>query len=85
MKAVCIISSKNVVIDGDVVFHIRDKSKLEAGIFIDFAKNNLTFKGNGFLYIQSYHWKMGFKLSLLWFWHMVLLRKSHVYLTGVLR
>lgn len=85
MKAVCIIASDNVVIDGDVCFINHKKSNMEYAMFCDFSKNSVTFKGKGYFYCNTFSKELGFKLAALWFWHMVVLRKSHVYLTGVLK
>lgn len=83
MKAVCIIASDNVVIDGDVVFNKPDESGTIFAYYVDRTVNNLTIENSCFAVRWSKH--LGFKLSILWFWHMVILRKSHVYLTGVLK
>ena len=79
MKAVCIISSDGVVIDGDVVF-----CKLQnVYSFLIEDKRSITIKNTSFY--NKYVKKMPLKIKALWFWHMVVLRKSHVYLTGVMR
>lgn len=80
MKAVCIIAGDNVVIDGDVVFNKPEKSGAMFAYHIDHPVNNLTIKNSCFAVRWDRH--IGFKLSILWFWHMVVLRKSHVYLVG---
>lgn len=85
MKAVCIIASENVVIDGDVIFINHKKSNMEYAMFCDFAKNNVRFIGKGALYCNTFGHHLGFKLGLLWLWHMVILRKSHVYLVGAIK
>lgn len=86
MKAVCTIASDNVVIDGDVVFIDQFKFGSDVCVYLpqeikkfEITKNGLTIFPYGKCPSDS------FKLKLLWFWHMVVLRKSHVYLTGVLR
>lgn len=81
MKAVCIIASDNVVVDGDVVFN-----KIDSGFHYSWSANdvkNITIMNTWTTH--KYSKNLPFKLKLLWFWHMVILRKSHVYLTGVLR
>ena len=83
MKSVCIIASDNVVIDGDVVFNRSDKSGTELAYLVDIHLVNLTI--TNCLMANQWDKSFRFKLSLLWFWHMVVLRKSHVYLTGALR
>lgn len=77
MKAVCIIASDNVVIDGDVIF-----CKLQ-GVYLYHVGGvkNVLIK-NSLIY-SSYYKNMPLKIKALWFWHMVVLKKSHVYLTGV--
>ena len=82
IKAVCIIASDNVVIDGDVVFNKSHLSGLNYSWQAPVGIKNLTIKNTWT--VDSWSRRIGFKLSLLWFWHMVILRKSHVYLTGVI-
>ena len=86
MKAVCIIASDNVVIDGDVVFIDQDKFGSEIVVYMPPSIKNFRITQRG-LYVCAYGSppKKGIKLKLFWFWHMVILRKSHVYLAGVLR
>lgn len=79
MKAVCIIASDGVAIDGDVVF-IKNPQKFD---YVVRAKFPFKITENGLVILSST--PKGVKLKALWFWHMVVLRKSHVYLTGVLR
>lgn len=81
MKAVCIIAGDNVLIDGDVVFNKLEKSGFQYS-WSAYGVNNLTIMNTWT--VEKYHRSIGFKLSILWFWHMVILRKSHVYLTNVL-
>lgn len=85
MKAVCIIASDNVVIDGDVVFIDQYKFGSETVIYLPHSVENFKITQKG-LQIHAYGLppKKGIKLKLLWLWHMVFLRKSHVYLTNVL-
>lgn len=85
MKAVCIIASDNVVIDGDVIF--VDQFKFGSDICVYLPPEIKNFNISNGLVICPYGKcpSDSFKLKLLWFWHMVILRKSHVYLTGVLR
>lgn len=86
MKSVCIIASDNVVIDGDVVFIDQEKFGSETVIYLPHSIENFKVTQRG-LHVCAYGLppKKGLKLKLLWFWHMVVLRKSHVYLTGVFR
>lgn len=86
MKAVCIIASDNVVIDGDVVFIDQEKFGSETVIYLPHSIKNFSVTPSG-LHVCAYGLppKKGLKLKMLWFWHMVILRKSHVYLTGVNR
>ncbi len=90
MKAVCIIASPGAKIDGDVVFLDVDKFGSYTAIYMnqpnyaDCSKNGLQ------IYCRhiGYGWNLkgaNLKIKALWFWHMILLRKSHVYLTGVLK
>lgn len=81
MKAICIIASDNVVIDGDVVFNKRGETEFESAFQVLPGLKNITIMNSWV--VENYHRKIGFKLSALWFWHMVILRKSHVYLVGV--
>lgn len=84
MKSVCIIASDNVVIDGDVVFIDQDKFGSEIVVYLPHGIKDfqITTRGLG-IYAYGLPPKKGLKLKMLWFWHMVILRKSHVYLTGV--
>lgn len=82
MKAICIIASDKVVIDGDVIFNKPNKSGTKFG-WIAQEVCNLTIKNSW--YVEVYSRRLGFRLSVLWFWYMVVLQKSHVYLTGALR
>ncbi|EZQ12166.1 hypothetical protein [Acinetobacter sp. Ver3] len=86
MKSVCIIASDNVVIDGDVVFIDQEKFGSEIVVYLPLGIENFKIIQRG-LHVFAYGLppKKGLKLKLLWFWHMVVLRKSHVYLTGALR
>lgn len=86
MKAVCIIASDNVVIDGDVIFLNQYKFGSEIAVFVPVEVKSFRVDNKG-LEIYSYGLppKKGIRLKLLWIWHMVILRKSHVYLTGVLK
>lgn len=83
MKAVCIIASSNVVIDGDVIFINREKSSMECPIYCDWTHNNVRFTGKGLFFANTFSSELKPKLMILWFWHLVVLRKSHVYLVGV--
>lgn len=83
MKAICIISSDNVVIDGDVIFNKPNKSGAKFGWMVDQGVCNLTIKNSW--NVEVYSRRLGFRLSVLWFWHMMVLQKSHVYLTGASR
>lgn len=83
MKAICIIAGDNVLIDGDVIFNKPEKSRAVFTYYVNHPVNNLTIKNTWCTDRWNKH--LGFKLSVLWFWHMVVLRKSHVYFTGVLK
>lgn len=83
MKAVCIIASDNVVIDGDVVFNKPEISGTQFAYSVGNPIKNLTIQNS--IFATKWHKSFGIKLSILWFWHIVVLRKSHVYLTGILR
>jgi hypothetical protein len=78
MKAVCIIASDNVLVDGDVVF-----CKLKIPGWHIESKKNITICNCWLL--KKFSKKMPMRLKMLWFWHMVVLRKSHVYLVGVMK
>lgn len=83
MKAVCIIASSNVVVDGDVIFINREKSSMECAIYCDWTNNNVMFTEKGLFFANTFSSKLKPKLMILWFWHMVILRKTHVHLVGV--
>ena len=85
MRAVCIIASDNVVIDGDVVFTNKSKSSMDCAIFCDSTYNSVRFTENATICASAFSLSLPPKLMLLWLWHMVVLRKSHVYLTGANR
>lgn len=86
VKPVCLIASDNVVIDGDIVFHKGDFGRY-LGDFTHAIraenKSNMIIKNC--LIATQFPKKSSLKVKMLWFWHMVILRKSHVYLTGVLK
>lgn len=85
-KAVCIVASDNVVIDGDVVFLDQHKFGSEIVVYLPSSISHYECTERGLLiFAYGLPPKKNLKLKLLWFWHMVILRKSHVYLTGVLR
>lgn len=86
MKAVCIIASDNVVIDGDVVFVDQEKFGSEIVVYLPPNIKHFQITPRGLcIYAYGLPPKKGLKLKLLWFWHMVILRKSHVYFTGILK
>jgi len=86
MKSVCIIASDNVVIDGDVIFLNQYKFGSEIAVFVPVEVKNLRFSNKGLIvFFNGERPSIGLRLKLLWLWHMVILRKSHVYLTGVLK
>ena len=77
------VASKNAIADGDVIF--LNKNKLQGFHNVLYVPNGnvLHCTGNGLLISHKPNKEFSLKLLLLWFWHMVILRKSHVYLTGV--
>lgn len=84
MKALCVIASKKIVIDGDVAFS-KGFTEHGYGAMIYCPNGNIAeFTHAGFTYYSGRP-KRGFKLNALWFWHMVILRKEAVYLTGVMK
>ena len=84
MKSVCFIASDNVIIDGDVVFIDQDKFGSEIVVYLPHSIKDFQITPRGLsIYAYGLPPKNGIKLKMLWFWHMVILRKSHVYLTGV--
>lgn len=85
ISSVCVVASDNVVFDGDLVLINPHACSLEFGIHIPFDKRNVIFTEKGARLVLRPNLKMGFKVGVLWLWHMVVLRKSHVYLTGALR
>lgn len=85
-KSICIIASDNVVIDGDVIFVDQYKFGSETLVKLPVGIKNFRVGGSGLrIYSGGCCPNDSLKLGLLWFWHMFILRKSHVYLTGVLR
>jgi hypothetical protein len=86
MRSVCFIASDNVVIDGDVVFIDQDKFGSDICVYIPTEIKLFRCTKNG-LHIFPYGKcpQGNLKLKALWFWHMVILRKSHVYLTGIMK
>lgn len=85
MKSVCTIASNNVVIDGDVVFIDQDKFGSEIVVYLPHGIKDFQITPRGLsIYAYGLPPEKGLKLKMLWFWHMVVLRKSHVYLTNVL-
>ena len=86
VKPMCLVSSNNVVINGDVAFH-----RGESGEFVGDFTHSISIGGNTNIKIQNcliatkFPQKTKFKIKALWFWHMVILRKPYVYLTGVCR
>ena len=83
MKALCVVASKQVVIDGDVVFS-SGLTGHDYDAMIYCPNGNIPeFINSGFTYYSCR--PNGFKLNALWFWHMIVLRKKAVYLTGVLK
>ena len=79
MKAVCIIASPNVVIDGDVIFF-----RLNSFDYAIKSKFPIKFTKKTSWFACGFTKDMPLKIKFLWLWHMVLLRKSHVYLTNVM-
>ncbi|MGH1904973.1 hypothetical protein [Acinetobacter baumannii] len=84
MKAVCTVVG-NVVFDGDVIFINAKKFDMTHAIFLDYGKNSANFIGKGALFCNRFNFDLSFKLMFLWIWHIVILRKSHVYLTKALK
>lgn len=84
-KSMCIVVGDNVTFDGDVSFSRKNNHFFERVVFIPHTSRNIVFNTRGLLYVTAPRIKDGAKILALWFWHMVVLRKSHVYLTGVLR
>lgn len=82
MKAICIIASDNVVIDGDVIFNKPESSGLDYTIYTEYE---VKFTEKCSIFTTEFRHELPLKVKLLWFWHMVVLQKSHVYLTGALR
>ena len=81
MKALCVIASNNVIIDGDVAFSKGfDSHGFDCMVYCPYGFQ-VEFTKAGFSYYSCR--PSGFKLNALWFWHMVILRKDAVYLTGV--
>ena len=82
VKPIC-HAGNNVVIDGDVIF-TRHPVGLYVGDFTHIYKvngMNITIM-NTIQGCKLSHFKP-LRIKMLWIWHMVILRKSHVYLTGV--
>ena len=84
-NSMCIVVGDNVTFDGDVSFSRKNNPFFKRVVFIPPTSRNIVFTTRGLLYVTAPRIKDGAKILALWFWHMVVLRKSHVYLTGVLR
>ncbi len=82
MKAICVVASENVVIDGDVAFNKSESSGFD---YIMQSSHGIKFTKNHSIFAVKYSSDFPLNVKFLWFWHMIILRKSHVYLTGVLR
>lgn len=90
MKAVCIIASEGAVIDGDVVFMDTKKFGSDIAVYCEAPNRGYVTKAGLQIYVNDGSRSLRPKgakpkIIAIWFWHMVVLRKSHVYLTGVLR
>ena len=85
MKALCVVASKNVVINGDVCFINYKKSPMKYALLCDGENGALTFAGKGLFVGCELNRHMPIKVMALWIWHMIVLRKKDVYLTGVLK
>lgn len=85
IKSMCIVVGDNVVFDGDVSFSRQNNPLFEYVVFIPNASLNIVFTSQGLFHVTRPMLKDGVKILALWFWHMTILRKSHVYLTGVRR
>lgn len=90
MKAVCIIASPGAVFDGDVIFMDTKKFGSNIAIYCMAPNSGHCTKAGLQIYVNngsgsSWPKRAKPKIIALWFWHMVILRKSHVYLTGALK
>ena len=83
MRNIAMVASKEVTADGDVIFLNKKKVQIFDNVVYIPNGNILHCTQNGLLIVYKPNRKLSLKLLLLWFWHMVVLGKSHVYLTGV--
>ncbi len=85
-KSMCIISSDNVLINGDVAFtkyKMNDPRNNFTKVFYGRNVENIVTENTFYSCIMPSI--KNFKLWVLWVWHMKILKKDAVYLTGVLR
>ena len=85
-KPLCFIVGDNVEINGDVAFTRHNFNEYVGDFTHWFYANNVK----NLSITNCCHTSIrppinNFKLWYLWFWHMTILRKDAVYLTGVLR
>lgn len=85
MKSIAIVASRDAVADGDVLFLNKKKIYSFDDILYVPNGNRLHCTKNGLLISFVVDHKFTLKLLFLWFWHIIVLKKSHVYLTGVNR
>lgn len=81
IKPMCIVSS-NSKINGDILLMTK-KSPFNCCIYINEKCENIEIKNTFFLY--EFKWNLPFYIKFLWFFHIVVLRKTHVHLVGVFR
>lgn len=84
MKAVAVICSPKCIVDGDIIFIDVKKFGSEIAILIN-APNSIYCTKRGFQVHSKFNYKeMAIKVMFLWIYHMLILRKSHAYLTNAL-
>lgn len=82
MKSICTIASKDATADGDVIFYNKDKIS-SFDNFVCMPNGNVLHCTEKGLIISGDAKNLSIKLMVFWFWHMKILRKPYVYLTGV--
>ncbi|QNW94347.1 hypothetical protein IC800_15610 [Acinetobacter seifertii] len=85
MKAVAVICSPECIVDGDLIFIDVKKFRSSTAVLIESPNSMVCTKRGLQIHAKFNHKEMNIKVMLLWFWHMVILRKSHVYLTKALK
>lgn len=81
INPMCVVSS-NSKTNGDVLIMTR-KSPFTHFIYINERAENITIENTFF--VSKLHKELPFRIKFLWFFHIVVLRKTHVCLVWVFR